>query len=482
MIEIFKSMKLAILMFLMATPFLIIPEEETLPELGNASSSAISIASEFKLGRLYMAQLRRSLPEYNDPVTQDYVEHLIYRLAEYSQLKDRRLEVTLIDQRSVNAFAAPGGVIGINGGLLFHAETEGEFASVLAHELAHLSQRHFARRLQRQKDRSLANALLILASVAIAAATGPEAILAGQQAINQQSLAYSRGNEQEADRVGFSTLVRAGFNPQSMANMFELLQSLSRLSGSDNLEFLRSHPLTKKRISDSRIRADEVSGINYRNNLEYDLVKNRSKVHFNKQPRQSITQFKQDLRRAKSKRQKISSLYGLALSQSKSGDHSSALDSARKSLALDKENLLLQMLLLEVHIKEGNNLEAEALAKSLLEVNPDNYPLTVFYSKVLTDNQNFGRAEEVLRKLSLTRSTDPQVWYWLAEIQGLDKNIIGLHQSRAEYFYLTGSYDLSIKHLKWALELSGNNFQLSESIHDRIERAHQALEDLKEFS
>ena len=203
MIEIIKSMKLTILMFLMATPFLIIPEEETLPELGNASSSAISIASEFKLGRLYMAQLRRSLPEYNDPVTQDYVEHLIYRLAEYSQLKDRRLEVTLIDQRSVNAFAAPGGVIGINGGLLFHAETEGEFASVLAHELAHLSQRHFARRLQRQKDRSLANALLILASVAIAAATGPEAILAGQQAINQQSLAYSRGNEQEADRVGF---------------------------------------------------------------------------------------------------------------------------------------------------------------------------------------------------------------------------------------------------------------------------------------
>lgn len=212
------------------------------------------------------------------------------------------------------------------------------------------------------------------------------------------------------------------------------------------------------------------------------LVKNRSKVHFNKQPRQSITHFKQDLRRAKSKRQKISSLYGLALSQSKSGDHSNALDSARKSLALDKENLLLQMLLLEVHIKEGNNLEAEALAKSLLEVNPDNYPLTVFYSKVLTDNQNFGRAEEVLRKLSLTRSTDPQVWYWLAEIQGLDKNIIGLHQSRAEYFYLTGSYDLSIKHLRWALELSGNNFQLSESIHDRIERAHQALEDLKEFS
>ena len=124
------------------------------------------------------------------------------------------------------------------------------------------------------------------------------------------------------------------------------------------------------------------------------------------------------------------------------------------------------MLLVEVHLNAGNNLEAEALSKSLLEVNPANYPLTVFYSKTLTNNQKFEEAEEVIRKLSLTRNTDPQVWYWLAEIQGLAKNIIGLHQSRAEYFFLTGSYDLSINHLRWALELSGNNFQLSESIYN----------------
>ena len=475
-------MKWVSLIFFISFSVVINTEEETLPELGNASSSAISIASEYKLGRLYMAQLRKSLPIYEDPVSQDYVEHLIYRLAEYSQLKDRRLEVTLINQKSVNAFAAPGGIIGINGGLIYHAPTEGEFASVLSHELAHLSQRHFARRLQRQKDRSLANALLILASVAVAAATNPQAILAGQQAINQQSLAYSRGNEQEADRVGFTTMVRAGFNPQSMANMFGLLQSLSRLSGSEDLEFLRSHPLTKKRISDSRIRADEIKGANYRNSLDYDLIRNRSKVHFTKQGRQSISQFKQDFRRSKSERQKISSLYGLALSYSKNGENTDALDTARKVLALDKENLLLQMLLVEVHLNARNNLEAEALSKSLLDINPANYPLTIFYSKVLTNNKKFNQAEEVLRKLLLTRTTDPKIWYSLAEIQGLGKNIIGLHQSRAEYFFLTGSYDLSIKHLRWALELSGNNFQLSESIYNRIERAHQAKEDLKEFS
>ena len=113
--------------------------EEELPVIGDSSSSVISIASEYNLGRLYMAQLRRTIPEYLDPVTQDYAEHLVYRLSEFSELKDRRLEIALINDKSVNAFAAPGGIIGINAGLIFHATTEGQLASVLSHELAHLS-------------------------------------------------------------------------------------------------------------------------------------------------------------------------------------------------------------------------------------------------------------------------------------------------------------------------------------------------------
>ena len=98
--------------------------EEDLPVIGDSSSSVISIASEYNLGRLYMAQLRRALPEYIDPVSQDYSEHLVYRLSEFSELTDRRLEIVLIDEKSVNAFAAPGGIIGINAGLIFHADTD----------------------------------------------------------------------------------------------------------------------------------------------------------------------------------------------------------------------------------------------------------------------------------------------------------------------------------------------------------------------
>ena len=457
--------------------------EEDLPIIGDSSSSVISIASEYNLGRLYMAQLRRTLPEYIDPVSQDYSEHLVYRLSEFSELSDRRLEIALIDEKSVNAFAAPGGIIGINAGLIFHADTEGQLASVLSHELAHLSQRHFARRMQRQKDRSLANSLMILGSIALAGATSnPNALLVGQQAITQQNLSFSRGDEQEADRIGFKNMVSAGFDPKSTSYMFEKLQSLSRLSGSNELEFLRSHPLTKNRIADAQSRAQGFENKNYRNSLDYDLVRNRTIVHFSEVPRQAVTIFQKELTDSSDEREKLEAYYGLALAYSRDNKHSQALNSMRQALEMDSENLMLQIGLLELHIEAENYFEAEALASSLLSTNPYNYPISMLYNRVLMNKGDYKLGEKILKDLTLKRPKDPQVWYWLAEVQGLDKNLIGLHLSRAEYFFLTGSYETSIKHLRMALDLTGNNFQLTESIHNKIERSHKSIEALKSFS
>ena len=457
--------------------------EEDLPVIGDSSSSVISIASEYNLGRLYMAQLRRTLPEYIDPVSQDYSEHLVYRLSEFSELSDRRLEIALIDEKSVNAFAAPGGIIGINAGLIFHADTEGQLASVLSHELAHLSQRHFARRMQRQKDRSLANSLMILGSIALAGATSnPNALLVGQQAITQQNLSFSRGDEQEADRIGFKNMVSAGFDPKSTSYMFEKLQSLSRLSGSNELEFLRSHPLTKNRIADAQSRAQGFENKNYRNSLDYDLVRNRTIVHFSEVPRQAVTIFQKELTDSSDEREKLEAYYGLALAYSRDNKHSQALNSMRQALEMDSENLMLQIGLLELHIEAENYFEAEALASSLLSTNPYNYPISMLYNRVLMNKGDYKLGEKILKDLTLKRPKDPQVWYWLAEVQGLDKNLIGLHLSRAEYFFLTGSYETSIKHLRMALDLTGNNFQLTESIHNKIERSHKSIEALKSFS
>jgi predicted Zn-dependent protease len=404
-------------------------------------------------------------------------------VGEYSQLQDRRLNIVLARNKGVNAFAAPGGIIGVYAGLIYHSETEGQFVSVLAHELAHLSQRHFARNLQRQQDRSVSNALILLASIAVAASSNsPEAVVAGQQILTQQALSYSRTNELEADRIGFLTMISAGFDPEGQPQMFEKLQALSRLSGANELEFLRSHPLTKRRISESRIRAQEIKGSNYKNSLEFELIKQRINIGFFKTSRQAVTQLKQEQRRAKTERQKIISAYGMGLALSRDNKYSEALDEIRQALKLDPENLILQTALLEIHLNAGNGLEAVGVGKSLLEMNPSNYPISMLYARALMNQKKYDEAEEVLKTLLLKRKEDPQIWYWLAEVQGLARKIIGLHQSRAEYFYLTGNYDRSIEHLRYALELAGNNFQLNEVLQTKIENVFATKEELKDFT
>lgn len=185
-----------------------------LPSLGDSSSGIVSPEQEHQLGRAWLSLLRAQVPQLSDPQLKDFVERSVYKLAESSQLQDRRLEFVLLDSPQLNAFAAPGGIIGVNGGLFLHAQTEAEYASVLAHELAHLSQRHFARGLEEQKRMQLPLMAAMLAGVVAAAAgagdAGIAAIVSTQAAAIQAQRRFSRQNEQEADRIGIVNLERAG--------------------------------------------------------------------------------------------------------------------------------------------------------------------------------------------------------------------------------------------------------------------------------
>ena len=305
-------------------------------------------------------------------------------------------------------------------------------------------------------------------------------MIAGTQVLSQQAMSYSRSNEQEADRIGFLNVVSSGYVPVSTSEIFEKLQQLSRLSGANELEFLRSHPLTKKRISDSASRASQIKKRkNYKDSLNFHLVRQKVSLKYFKNSRQAVSQKKIDYRKSKSNREKIISGYGLSLALSEDNRHDEALKLSREILSLDTENLILQTNLLEIHIKAENGLEALSLGQKLLSLNPGNYPISMLYIQALMNAREYDEAEQILKDLSLERSYDPQVWYWLAEVQGLNKKIIGLHQSRAEYFYLTGRYDSSIEHLNFALELSGNNFQLSEVIRNNLEKVFSTKERLK---
>ena len=454
---------------------------DSLPSLGDASSGSISLAGEYDLGRLWLSLFRSSTKEYNDPVTKSYVKNFIYRISESSEVRDRRYEIIILDDASINAFAAPGGIIGINTGMFLKIETEGQFASVMCHELAHLSQRHYAR--SQQNSSPLTNALILLGSVATAVVTAnPQAILIAPALIQQLTTNYTRENEREADRIGFRNLVNAGFDPKSQSQMFQILQ---KTQGGINEEYsyLFTHPIPKERITDARIRETSIEDKkSYRNSLEFYLVKARAEVNNSKNIKSLEDFYVSKLKNNLSKKISISNKYGLSLTLKEQKKFNEAKKIARELIKENPTNLIFQTNMLEIYLAEENSLEAISLGKDLLKIHTDNYFISYYLSKAYILNGDPDEAEELLINLSKINPDDPFVWYELAEAQGLSGNIIGLHRSRAEYFILTGRYDSAIYQLREGLNLSKNFFEIRESIINKLEQIYQTKRALKDLT
>jgi predicted Zn-dependent protease len=452
---------------LISLPFLAQEKDDLLlPELGDRVSGAVSSSQEKIIGKEFLKQVYFQAPLISDPLIQEYTELLIYRLSEFSEVKDREFTIILIDDASLNAFAAPGGIIGVNGGLFLNADNEGQFASVLSHELAHLSQRHFARNVLNAKDRSLTSSLAIISSIALALiSNNPQAMAVGQAFLQSQSLRYSRLFEKEADRVGFANLVRAGYDPKSMGEMFENMNDLRRLAGEAPPEFLLTHPLSSSRINDALNAAKGLSDEGTKkDSLEYSLIKSRLKVLYETIPAQSIRYFNADIREQKTD----SSIYGLALAFSADNNFSDSINLINLLINKYPKNLFLNTSKVEILMKAKNYKQALKLANEFLEISPKNYPLTINKSKVLLEMNRFFESEEIIRDLLIRRNEDHQLWLLLSEIQRSSKNIVGYHQSRAEYFLLLGQNEEALSQLEFALNLTKNNFQVSERIMDQI--------------
>ena len=454
---------------------------DSLPSLGDASSGSISLAGEYDLGRLWLSLFRSSAKEYNDPITKSYVKDFIYRISESSEVRDRRYEFIILDDASINAFAAPGGIIGINTGMFLKTETEGQFASVMCHELAHLSQRHYAR--SQQNSSPLTNALILLGSVATAVVTAnPQAILIAPALIQQLATNYTRDNEREADRIGFRNLVNAGFDPKSQSQMFQILQ---KTQGGINEEYsyLFTHPIPKERITDARIRETSLDDKKpYRNSLEFYLVKARAEVNNSKNMKSLEDLYISKLKKNLNPKISTSNKYGLSLTLKEQKKFDEAIKIARELIKDNPTNLIFQTNILEIHLAEENSLEAISLGEELLKIHTNNYFISYYLSKAYILNGDPDKAEEVLINLSKINPEDPFLWYELAEAQGLSGNIIGLHRSRAEYFVLTGRYDSAIYQLREGLKLSKNFFEIRESIINKLEQIYQTKRALKDLT
>ena len=433
-----------------------------LPVLGDRVSGAVSTAQEKAIGEMFLKQVYSQAPLISDPIIFEYTEHLIYRLSEYSQVKDRYFKILLIDDDSLNAFAAPGGIIGVNGGLFLYSDNEGQFSSVLAHELAHLSQRHFARNVLKSQDSNLASALVMVSSIAIALiSNNPNAMAVGPAILQSQSLRYSRLFEKEADRVGFANLVKAGYHPESMGEMFENMNEIRRLSGDLPPEFLLTHPLSSSRISDAFNAAENLpTEGTKKNSLEFSLIKARLEIYYENIFQNSVRKSRERVNQDPTE----SNLYGLALAHQKNNNYEESLELINRLISSYPKNLVLNNTKVDFLFESGKYEDALVHVNKFLEISPRNFPLSISKSKILLSMERYFESEEIIRDQLLRKNNNPDLWLLLSEIQRSSKNIIGYHQSRAEYFLLLGQNERALNQLEFALKLTQNNFQVSERI------------------
>lgn len=425
-----------------------------LPDLGGAGGGLISASQEYELGQEWQRVYRSQIPTSNDPFLQSYTEDLIQHLAKFSDLKDKRLDVLIIENPQLNAFAVPGGVIGVNTGLFEYAATEQQFSSVIAHELAHISQRHYARQLDEQNNNQIPNIATLLASILVLATAGGDAgiaaISASQAAMIDSKLRFSRKLEREADRVGMETMVRAGMDPYAMPDMFEAMLHSSRFR-SRPPEFLITHPLTETRISDSKLRAQQYPAKQIAQSQHYQLVKTRAEIINENKLLTRLKHYDEELKR-NTLNPEIAR-YGLALSQHRLGRLKEATNNFERLRSSAPNNLFFDVGLAEVLADQENFTASLDILNPLHATSPDNHILNVKLAEILMKAGEYKRCEALLEAHVERRPKDDYVWYLLAEAHGLTGDIYQVHLARTEYYLLNGIYKKAENHIRHAMRM-----------------------------
>ena len=432
-----------------------------LPLIGDRLSGAVSQTEEESLGRQFLRDLKRETPILYDPIVQEWTELFVYKVGEQSKVNKKAFELILIEDNSLNAFAAPGGIIGVNAGLFKHSDNEAQFASVIAHELAHLSQRHFARQILEGSDRSNQSLATVLAAIVVAVATNsPAAIIGGQGLLAAQQLRFSRLYETEADREGYVTLQKSGYDTIEMSEMFKNMQEVRRLSGDNIPEFLLTHPITTRRITESRERARELPSPGKIDSFNFKLIKKR--VKYLMTDNLSIRAFEKEIG------DNDEDIYFRALIEKKKLNFTRSIELLKGLEIKYPDNLIIKTSLAEVYTESGNLRKSKEFTNELLAVSLGNYPLSYNLANAHIMEENYLAAEQVLEDIKFYRPVDINLLKDLSQVQKNSKNMLGYHLTNSEFLFYSGRYEEALRDLQEARRIARNNFKIREIITERI--------------
>ncbi len=428
---------------------------EELPDIGTPANTTLTPDDEYQIGAMIVRGLRDAGQILEDPELTEYVQSIGSKLASHAQDGQHRFQFFLVKDSSINAFALPGGFIGVNAGLVLATANESELAGVLAHEIAHVTQRHIARSIQAQSRSTLVSTAAMLAAILIGATMGAGsdvmqgAIAVGQGAAAQQRLNFTRANEYEADRVGIGTLAAAGFDPDAMPAFFETMGRRAGLAGSQVPEMLRSHPVTSSRIAESRSRAAQYDIEPPADSLSYRLGRERLRLLALPPGTDARAYYEKVLEGVESPDD--SQRYGRALSLMASGAPEEAIPILQGLSERHDDVIQYRSALGEAQILAGMTNESLTTFARALELFPRNVPLTVRYAEALLRAGKPRRAHEILLDLFNTVMPTPEQARLIALAANNAGDFADAYYYMSEFHVLSGDLLLAINQLQLAL-------------------------------
>jgi len=465
--------RLFLLLILLCVPRVL---AQALPELGDVSGAAFSPADERKLGERIMRDIRRDPAYLDDAEVADYANALGSRLTARIDSTRQEFEFFVVRDPQINAFALPGGFIGIHSGLLLAAQSESEVAGVLGHEIAHVTQRHIARMISQQGQTQLMSIAAMAVAILAARANSQvaEAALAfGQAGVVQSQLNFTRDNEREADRVGVQLLDAAGFDPRGMAAFFERLQRATRFYEGGAPSYLRTHPLTFERIGDIQGRVENMPYRQVPDSLEFQLIRAKLRAESDT-PREAVAFFEASLGERKFLSE-AATRYGLVASLIRARDYERAkreLVPLRKTASPIIENLACR-----IPDAEGDAKQALACYQAARKIYPNQRAL--FYGNV-EQLLRLRQPAEALQLIDARLQTQPdegRLYQLQAQAYAAQGNSLLQHRAQGEAYTRAGQLGAAMEQFQLALKSGQGDFYTLSAIEARLRELRRVVAD-----
>lgn len=428
---------------------------DMLPDMGTTAGGTLTIDQEKQMGDYYVRQLRGSAPLINDPLLDEYINQLGNRLVAHAYSVRFPIHFFIVNNDELNAFAFFGGNVVLHSAIFRFTDNESQLASVLAHEISHVTQRHLARAMEDQKRNSPLTWVGVLGSILLAMAS-PQAGMAGLTGTlagtQQGMISFTRANEEEADRIGLQVLQRSGFDPQAMPNFLQKLADQSHYS-SKPPEMLLTHPLPDSRLSDARNRANQMPGIVVQSPQDFYFAKVRILGMYGTADHPLTDDYLNQLSNGNIREQNAAK-YGYALQAYEAKSYNQARETLEALLAKDPRNVWYLDLLTDIDIDQKHAPQAIARLEKANAPSSKDPVLQLNMANAYIEGNEQAKASKLLYRYTYAHPDDPNGWDLLTQSvaqQGLRAQELA---ARAESMALVGKLDQSISMLSSASSLS----------------------------